>query len=89
MRLKPRIYIFLTLIIVGISVNCQENLTFLTDYQDITEIEEKGCFAIESFDEDEYSKLNTLKKSNSVSTSDYDMYILSVQWGSMILIFLT
>jgi len=77
MRTKGKIHLFLALVYTFILANCHDQLTFLQEEQQ--SIESNNFTKINS-DLISSSKTQNLKAAGVIP--DYDMYVLSIQWGS-------
>lgn len=76
MRGQIKSIFLLAIILVGNLVNCHENLLFLQDVHDLTE----------EIIETSITKSHKGTSSDiklSAAVPDYDMYVLTIQWGSM------
>lgn len=87
MKTAIKISIFLAAIIAAMLVKCHDELTFLKDVQDIPAFNDLVFVDSENDKLEKTSNLKGLEVTTAAAVPDYDMYVLSIQWGSKIIFY--
>jgi len=81
MNIRTKILIVLATIFASNLVEAHEQLTFLNNVHSVPLNKDVSFIDLGVTNEDKISNLKTIEKA-SATVPDYDMYVLSIQWGS-------
>lgn len=81
MRLPTKIFILFAVVFAAFLVKCDE-LTFLQDIHDISQSDNLAFVDAGVINDVKTPNLNDSELKADGAIPDYDMYVLSIQWGS-------